>query len=191
MTNAPNTPRSTRRSSSRGNRTALILLACAPALSACGLTPLYAGGQSGAVGQTLASVGVAPIEGEAGWLVRGALRDRLRAAGPEGDARYRIVVRLDDRIDGFGVRANDSVTRERRTLRARWQLVDAGTGATLIDDTAGSDSGIDVVGSEYATIAAERTALERLSEAVADQIVTRVAVFARNQGSTPATTSAP
>ncbi|NJM81346.1 MAG: xylulokinase, partial [Tabrizicola sp.] len=37
----------------------------------------------------------------------------------------------------------------------------AATGTTLVDATAGSDIGIDVVGSEYATIAAERTALER------------------------------
>jgi LPS-assembly lipoprotein len=147
-------------------------------LSACGLSPLYADGPRGAVSQTLSSVSIAPIEGEAGWLVRGALRDRLRTAGESGNARYRVDVRLDDRIDGFGVRIDDSVTRERRTLRARWQLVDTVSGATVIDDTAGSDSGIDVVGSEYATIAAERTALERLSEAVADQIVTRIAVRA-------------
>ena len=41
----------------------------------------------------------------------------------------------------------------------------------LLDATAGSDAGIDVVSSEYATIAAEQTALERLSVEVADQIV--------------------
>lgn len=166
---------------------ALILsLIAAPMLAGCGLQPLYAGGTSGPVGTTLASVSVAPIEGEAGWLVRGALRDRLRAAGEAEDSRYRLVVRLDDEITGFGVRADDSVTRERRTLRARWQLVDSRNGATLIDDTAGSDTGLDVVGSEYATIAAERTALERLSEAVADQIIARVAVYARNRAAQPA-----
>lgn len=158
-----------------------LMLLFAPALAACGLTPLYAGGQQGPVGQTLASVSVAPIEGEAGWLVRGALRDRLRAAGDNTSSRYQLVVRLDDRIEGFGVRTDDSVTRERRSLRARWQLVDTSNGETLIDDSAGSDSGIDVVGSEYATIAAERTALERLAVVVADQIVARIAVYASTQ----------
>jgi len=170
-------------------RTLLPLLAsllAAPLLSGCGLQPLYAGGTRGPVGSTLSSVSVAPIEGEAGWLVRGALRDRLRAAGDGQDTRYRLVVRLDDQIAGFGVRADDSVTRERRTLRARWQLVDTSNGSTLIDDSAGSDTGLDVVSSEYATIAAERTALERLSEAVADQIVARVAVYARNRAAQPA-----
>ena len=37
---------------------------------------------------------------------------------------------------------------------------------------------IDVVSSEYATIAAEDSALERLTEQVADQIVARVALYA-------------
>ncbi|MFM6853670.1 MAG: LPS assembly lipoprotein LptE [Sphingopyxis sp.] len=163
----------------------------AGAVPGCALQPLYAGGQHGAVGTTLASISVAPISGEAGWLVRGALRDRLRAAGDGERTRYRIDVRLDDEITGFGVRTNDSITRERRTLRARWQLVDSTTGQALIDDSAGSDAGIDAVGSEYATIAAERSALERLSQAVADQIVARIAVYARNPAAAPTVTPAP
>ncbi len=76
-------------------------------------------------------------------------------------------------------------TRERRTLRARYRLVDSVKGTVLLDATAGSDAGIDVVGSEYATVAAEQTALERLSKEVADQIVTRVAVYARRSGNAP------
>ena len=72
------------------------------------------------------------------------------------------------------------MTRERRTLRARFQLVDVSTGEVVLDDTRGSDAGIDVVGSQYATIAAEQTALERLAEEVADQIVARLATYASN-----------
>src|SRR3546814_16082032 len=79
----------------------------------------------------------------------------------------------------LGVRRDDSVTRERRSLRARYQLVALDGSKGVIDDTAGSDAGVDVVGSEYATIAAENTALERLSENVADQIVPRIATYAR------------
>jgi LPS-assembly lipoprotein len=48
----------------------------------------------------------------------------------------------------------------------------------VLDATAGSDAGIDVVSSEYATVAAEQTAVERLSEVLADQIVARIALFA-------------
>lgn len=147
-------------------------------LSGCGLTPLYSGGSAGPVAATLAGVEVAPIAGKGGWLVANALRDRFGAVG-NGAARYRLDVRLDDSITGLGARSDDSITRERRTLRARYQLVELDKGTVVLDATAGSDAGVDVVGSEYATIAAENTALERLSQVIADQIVARVALHAR------------
>jgi LPS-assembly lipoprotein len=89
-----------------------------------------------------------------------------------------LVVKLDDQIEGFGVRADDTVTRERRTLRARYQLIDLNNGETVLDATAGWDAGIDVVSSEYATISAENSALENLTQKIAEQIVTRISLYA-------------
>ena len=152
-----------------------VLLGLALLLPGCTLRPLYAGGASGPVAQALESVTVAPIPGRAGWLVRTALEDRL---GANTVPRYRLEVELDDNITGFGIRSDDAVTRERRTLRARYRLVDATQGTVVLDATAGSDAGVDVVSSEYATVAAEQTALERLATEVADQIVARVALYA-------------
>ncbi len=158
-----------------------ILLLCALiVLAGCGLRPLYGGGGSGPVARALGSVAVAPIPGRAGWLVRTALEDRLGAEA-EGSPRYRLEVELDDNITGFGIRSDDSVTRERRTLRARYRLVDAAVGTVLLDATAGSDAGIDVVSSEYATVAAEQTAQERLAAVVADQMVSRIALYVRSR----------
>lgn len=155
-----------------------VLVILSLALSACGLQPLYSGGSKGAVSTLLGSVTVDAIEGKNGWLMRNAINDRL-AAGGSGTARYRLAIKLDDRIEGFGVRADDTVTRERRTLRARYQLIDLETGKTVLDATAGSDAGIDVVSSEYATIAGENTALENLTQEVAEQIVTRISLYAQ------------
>lgn len=156
-------------------RARAALLGLALVLSGCSLRPLYSGGASGPVAQTLDAVAVAPIPGRAGWLVRTALEDRL---GANTVPRYRLEVELDDDITGFGIRSDDAVTRERRTLRARYRLVDAEQGTVVLDATAGSDAGIDVVSSEYATVAAEQTALERLAVEIADQIVSRVALYA-------------
>lgn len=163
--------------------TRLAVLVLMLTLSACGLRPLYGGGGSGVVANALAGVSVAPIEGQAGWLVRTAIEDRL----PKSDTqpRFRLEVTLDDRIEGFGIRGDNAVTRERRTLRARYRLIDAGAGTVLLDQTAGSDIGIDVVSSQYATVAAEQTALERLSTDLADQIVTRVALYASRTRNDP------
>jgi LPS-assembly lipoprotein len=160
----------------------VLALALALLAAGCGLRPLYGGGNSGVVAQSLQAVQVVPIEGRAGWLVRTALEDRLGSTGRSGVPRYRLEVELDDDIAGFGIRRDDSVTRERRTLRARYRLVDASLGTVLLDATAGSDAGIDVVSSEYATVAAEQTALERLSKELADQIVTRLALYASRTG---------
>ncbi len=154
---------------------ALALLLLFAPLSGCGLQPIYGGGGNGATAQGLRSVAVAPIDGKAGWLLRNALNDRIGNRG-EG-ARYRLEIELDDQIAGFGVRRDDAITRERRTLRARYQLIENDKNTVVLDATAGSDVGIDVVSSEYATVAAETSALERLTETLADQIVSRLALY--------------
>ena len=153
-----------------------LALGFALMLGGCGLQPLYSGGQSGAVATSLSSIRVGPIPERGGWLVRNALVDRL--GGESASPAYRLEVELDDDVTGFGIRGDSGVTRERRTLRARYRLVELATGGVVLDATAGSDAGIDVVSSEYATIAAEQSALERLSTVVADQIVARLALFA-------------
>ncbi|WP_414714322.1 LPS assembly lipoprotein LptE [Sphingobium sp.] len=152
-------------------------------LSGCGLHPLYEGGLHSAGAKGLAGVEVAPIPGKAGWLVRNALNERL-APMSGGTPRYKLTVSLDDKIDGLGVRSDNTVTRERRTLRARFQLHDNNQPAdapALVDEVVGSDAGLDVTSSEYATVAAEDTALERLSEVIADRIVARIAIDAEHR----------
>ena len=146
-------------------------------LAACGLHPLYGGGSGGKVAGLLSTVQVGPIEGQPGWLVRTKLIDRL---GESGEARpqYRLDVTLDDNLTSYGRRADRAATQERRTLRARYQLVDLANGMVVLDETAGSDASVDVVSSEYATVAAEQSALENLSGIIADQIVARLAVYA-------------
>lgn len=146
-------------------------------LAGCGLQPMYAGGSQGAVAQGLAGIEVPAIADRDGWLMRNALTDRLGASGAA--PRYRLDVVLDDDLQALGLLTDDTIGRERRTLRARYQLVDLASGTVLIDATAGSDAGIDVVGSEYATISAEQTALENLVQEVADQITARLSLALR------------
>ncbi|HEY4070342.1 MAG TPA: LPS assembly lipoprotein LptE [Sphingomicrobium sp.] len=145
-------------------------------LSACGLHSLYGGGTDSPVSGLLRSVQVAPIAGQPGWFVRTKLVDRLGETG-SANAQYRLDVTLDDNLTSYGLRADRAATQERRTLRARYQLVDLANGAVVLDETAGSDASIDVVSSEYATVAAEQTSLENLSGIVADQIVARLAIY--------------
>lgn len=160
-------------------------LLAALALAGCGLQPLYSGGGDGAAARALSSISVPMIQGQSGWLLRNALIDRL-GAGDDSAARYRLDIRLDDSLDSLGLLGDDTISRERRTLRARYQLVDTASGAILLDSTAGSDAGIDVVSSEYAVIAAEQTALENLTRVIADQIVAKVSLQLRAPAAAPA-----
>jgi LPS-assembly lipoprotein len=153
---------------------ALALLLLLPA--ACNLQPVYSSGSQGAAQTLLADVEVGPIPDRAGFLVRSRLVDRMQ---PSGNPRLKLEVALDDDIIGFGIRGDNSIIRERRTLRARYRLTDIATGKVLLDTTATADAGIDVVGSEYAVVAAEASTLERLSRDIADQIVARLALLGK------------
>jgi len=154
------------------------LLCAAFALPGCGLQPMYAGGADAAVAQGMAGIDVPAIPGRGGWLVRNALQERFGAAG-DAPTRYRLDVRLDDSLEALGVLNDDTISRERRILRSRYQLVDMQSGEILLDATAGADAGIDVVSSEYATIAAEQKALENLAREIADRMATRIALTLR------------
>lgn len=151
-------------------------------LPACGLHPLYKGGKSGPVAKMLGTIHVASIPGKSGYLLHGALQDRLLSENGM-TPQYQLEVEVDDRIDGLGIRTDNTVNRERRTLRARYRLINLRNNQVVVDSTAVSDAGIDVVSSEYATIAAEDTALQQITENVANQIITHLALYAerRNQ----------
>lgn len=152
-----------------------MLAALALPLGGCGLHPVYQGGSSGPAAVGFRAIEVAPIPQRTGWLTRNAVVDRLGGEHPEG--LYRLEIELDDSITGFGIRGDSATTRERRSLRARYRLVERSSGAVVLDASAGTDAGIDVVSSEYATVAAEQSAAERLSQVIADQIIARLARY--------------
>ena len=158
------------------SRAALVALLLA--LGGCGLQPVYSGGSHGVAATALSDIAVGPIADHAGYIVRGELTMRM---GEPGDTpRYRLDVELDDQILGFGIRGDNTVTRERRTLRARYKLVEVATNRIVLDATATTDAGIDRVSSDYAVVAAENTALQNLAADLANQIVIRLARFAHD-----------
>ncbi|MEY2882516.1 MAG: hypothetical protein RL490_240 [Pseudomonadota bacterium] len=158
------------------SRSAALALAPLLLLAACDLAPVYAGGSNSAPARLMQQISVQPIPERAGFLVRQNLIDRFGT--PPAAAPYRLEVELDDQIVAFGVRGDNSAARERRTLRARYRLVEVASGAVLVDATAGADAGIDRVSSNYAVVAAEASALDRLTTDIARQIAARIARFA-------------
>jgi LPS-assembly lipoprotein len=152
-------------------------------LSGCGLQPVYSGGSSSPAAKMLTQISIAPIPDRAGFLVRQDLIERF--GDTVADPRYRLEIELDDQIIAFGVRGDNSSARERRILRARYRLVLVATNTVVVDATAASDAGIDRVSSNYAVVAAETTALERLATDIANQITARMAQYAKTVPITP------
>ena len=155
----------------------MLLLPLGLAVAGCNLAPVYAGAGASAPATLMADIAIAPIPDRAGFMVRQALEEQL--GRPVDNPRYRLEVVLDDQITAFGVRGDSSAARERRTLRARFRLVDATSGVVVVDDSAASDAGIDRVSSNYAVVAAENSALDRLATDIARQISARLARHAR------------
>ena len=88
------------------------------------------------------------------------------------------------RITHVGLRGTDDMyKRELGISRREWRILAylARTPDASLKALA-ADAGIDVVSSEYAVIAAEQTASERLSRDLADRITARVALALRKQG---------
>lgn len=144
-------------------------------LAACGLQPVYAGGRAGVASAALSRIEVAPIPDRAGQVVRDTL---MRNMGADGDKRYRLEIVIREDTRGFGVRGDESITRERLSLNARYRLVDLSGNTILLEDVARSEIAIDVVrNNEYSVVSAEATASERNAEQVARQILDRIGVF--------------
>jgi LPS-assembly lipoprotein len=153
---------------------ALPLLISALLLAACGFRPLYADGEAGQVATAMRGIKVAPIPDRTGQLVRDGLERHFTA---KGAASYQLVVTLEESIEGFGIRQDESVTRERVSLVARYSLIDLATEKPVLEDLARSDVGVDKVSSEYATIVAERAASRRNADQLVRQITNRLAQY--------------
>ncbi len=148
---------------------AALLMLC---LAACGFRPLYADGAGGQVSTAMRGIQVAPIPDRTGQLVRDGLERHFTARGTPA---YQLVVTLEESIEGFGIRQDESTTRERVSLVARYLLIDLATNKPVVEDLARSDVGVDRVGSEYATIVAERAASRRNADQLVQQITNRLA----------------
>ncbi len=157
----------------------LLLIGLSLPLAGCNLQPIYAQGQQGVAARSLATVAISPIPERSGQLIQEEL---LRRMQPTGTPAYRLDVILEEKIEGFGIRGDESVARERVSMTATYRLVDLATDKPVLEDVAESDAGIDVVRSEFAVVEAERTASERNAHAVANRIITRLALFFRTQG---------
>ena len=140
------------------------VLLSALALSACGFTPVYGPGGSGAVLQ--GRIALADPDTPMAYAFTRRFEDRMgRASGP-----YRLETRFQTTQQGIGGTSAGVTTRYRILGRVFYTLRDA-EGTALVDSRTNAFTGYSATGSTVATRAAERDAQERLMVLLADQII--------------------
>lgn len=163
------------------------------ALPGCGFRPLYApadgngDGDGPAVAAELATVRVSRIPERFGQLLRRGLEHRLArgasASGPASPARYELRVSPALAVEGVGFTRDGTATRSRYVASGNWVLLRLGPPQQQI--AAGVERTTDafnVPTSQFFASDASRDAAERrLTEALADQIVSRLAVEFRRR----------
>jgi LPS-assembly lipoprotein len=161
-------------------------------LGGCSLHPLYAPNAFGnadpaelSVQQQLRQVQVALIPERDGQLLRLALQDRLEAGDQGAFSRYTLSLTYTISESGLGLLGDSTTTYARIVAVANWSLStqDLVTQNILVTNTAQAVDGLNEFDNQpFAQSLEDSTVRKRLADAIADQIVTRLAHYFTTTG---------
>ncbi len=147
------------------NRRTLLMFPLA-VLAACGFTPVYGPGGTGAA--LRGQVNVAAPESVNGYLLVRELEDRL---GRPVNPTYDLGLVLVTETQGQAITASDETTRYSIIGSLGYALTSKTTGAVVASGDVQNFTGYSATGTTVETLAAERDAFERLMVILADQLV--------------------
>lgn len=146
-------------------KTALLCLS----LTACGFAPVYGPGGTGAALQN--RVAVDPPRDREGFVLVRQLEDRL---GRPADTAYRLAVNLDVGQENRAIDPDGDIRRLHVVGGADYTLIDVASGRAVAEGRVENFVGYSATGTTVATLAARRSAQERLMTILADDIVRRL-----------------
>ena len=147
-------------------------------LGACGFRPLYGErSHAPAVGAQLAAVEIAPIDDRLGQMVRNHLLDAMNPKGVSQAPLYRLQVALSPTRENLAFREDEVTTRVNLRVSASYVLRPARADEVLTQGSARVIASYNVTRQEYATLVADRDAQARAAREIADDIVSRLAVW--------------
>ncbi len=142
-------------------------------IGACGFAPLYGGGTSASAAR--GQIDVAQIDGLMGYKLRERLSGRL---GPPNDATHQLSVQIKTASRELAINQENEITRYSLTGTAQFQLRQLASSNTVLTGNVRAFAAYSATASAYATSVAERDARERLANALAEQIATRITASA-------------
>lgn len=150
------------------------------AVAACGFRPLYGPASDSAddpVTDSLAAVQVGVIADRDGQMLRNHLHDLLNPGRVSVADAYRLDVTLDSEASDIARETSGFATRTAVRVRARFKLVDAASGQTLINDRTRVVTAFNIIDNKYSTVIADEGARERAVRQIAYDIRRRLAVY--------------
>ena len=147
----------------------LLIAGASLLVSACNFTPVY--GPEGAGSQIENRILIkAPTTKDAYFVTR-RLETRLGRADP---APMTLSFSVSNSSAGLGTTATGSTTRVQRVGSLSYTLKNSATGKDIAKGSVSNFTGYSATGNTAATLAAERAAIERLMNILADQLVDRL-----------------
>lgn len=169
-------------------RAPLLVLLLAMPLGGCGFSPLYAPVAGHAAAGELAHVYVAVIPDRSGQELREALRRRLEGATGPLAPRYTLSVGYALTNEGIGIDPDTNATFTRYHGQAIWRLLGPNPAAPpLASGVATAEDGFSNIVNQYfyGSLAGDAIS-ERMADALAEQIVVRLASWFRASDRTAA-----
>ncbi|MFP1130478.1 hypothetical protein [Asticcacaulis sp. W401b] len=161
---------------------AFALLSAPLSLTGCGFTPVYA--QKGLPGE-LANIDVITTDSRTGYFLRQNLVSGFNTL--EGQKRYRLSVKLDEKRYDVGPGINDIAVRTEISTRVEYTLTETATRkvltqGTFVDATTYNAS----AQSPYAGVAAQKDGQQRAATAIGERIRSELVLFFHDKKTAPA-----
>jgi LPS-assembly lipoprotein len=160
----------------------LGLSAALPALSACGVTPLYA--QPG-VTPAMAAIRVVTPEGRTGHLLSEDLQDDL-AVGARREPLYQLNLAVDEKRYPRGLNVQQTATWYELQLKVSYSLLEIGSGRTITTGRVPVTVSYDAIDDPYAGIVAQQDGQKRAAAEASQRIRLQIADYFAGKGAPPA-----
>ncbi|BBF81145.1 hypothetical protein [Asticcacaulis excentricus] len=161
---------------------AFVLLSAPLSLTGCGFTPVYA--QKGLPGE-LANIDVITTDSRTGYFLRQNLVSGFNTL--EGQKRYRLSVKLDEKRYDIGVGVNDIAVRSEISTTVQYSLIETATRKVLTTGTFVDTTTYDAnAQSPYAGVAAQKDGQQRAATAIGERIRSELVLFFHDKKAAPA-----
>jgi LPS-assembly lipoprotein len=148
-------------------------------LSGCSFQPVYGshGGKGSPVAEQLSQVAIDPIPERPGQILRNDLIDNMYGkSGRPTQPAYHLKVKLNINEEDLGLLVNATAALAAVHTYGNYTLED-NNGKILASGTTHSTASYDKLTSEYSTLTARESALERTVHELSEQLTARVSLY--------------